>query len=776
MKLQPKFATVVIPLVVIPLLLAGWLIHQHYAAYLQTSTRQQLALLVEPARQYLSLSRAEATRLGQSLQQALQQRGEATIDATVEIWQRTHPTVLQVDLVSAEGKMLARSTPLSDALAPVELQNDGYVIEANNSGTPLLRNLQTLHDNDTTAVLTLTLPLQSLQDFFDSTRRQNQTLLYLTDARHRWLSAPPIGNAAFFLENPGADRITVDGTEFFVLQESLSSNLKLIGLVPVTGIQRHLEELDYALSILAVLTALVSLLILQRALKRWVSSPLTRMHQVTEAIVHGDLNQTLDLSSDDEFSDLARTFNLMREHLQHSSRQIEELAYFDTLTGLPNKVNSIEAMQGMITHGRNTGSQLAILLLDLDNFKNINDGLGHQLGDHLLMQVGGRLKECIRSHDMMQRHPLADLPDDSQLLARLGGDEFSLVLSNLHSPDQAAKVAARILGKLAQPFHLQDHEVCIGASIGISIFPKDGQTPEQLLKNADVAMYAAKAKGKNNFQFFDARMEKSMTERLALEASMRAGLENGEFLLHYQPKVPVLGQNRIEFEALMRWQHPEKGMISPGVFIPLAEETGYIKQLGDWALETACQQIEQWNLLGIPNLSVSVNLSPVQLNYSNSLLTIDRCLQKMNIRPEQLEVEITESGIMQDESKAIDLLLQFKERGIRIALDDFGTGYSSLAYLRRFPIDTLKIDRTFISDLEQDEESVLMLESIINLASKLKLGIVAEGIETEQQLSILRRLGCQTAQGFYFARPTVADTAMAYFQRTLIGEHAIANG
>lgn len=776
MKLKPKFASVVIPLILGPLLLAGWLMHQQYAIYLQDATRQQLNLLAETARQYLAISQEEAHQLTRQLDAVLHEAPPVTLSDTLRHWHEQNSGVVQIELTSAEGEILALSSQRPSPL-PVHATLQGHEerIEPTPQGAPLLHTVFRNESIPTALAITLTLRLQTLQDFFDNARRQSQVLLYLADSGSRWLNAIPTTLADTLQQKPAHTRITWNGTEFLVLRETLAPDLTLIGLVPATQLQRHLEQLESYLAALALVATLLALFILQRALQHWIAHPLAEVQRITTAITHGELDQRLELKNQDEFSELADSFNTMREHLQRSTRQIEELAYFDTLTGLPNKVNSIEAMQHMIAHSKATGTQLAILLLDLDNFKHINDGLGHQLGDHLLMQVGGRLKECIRSHDILQRHPQPDMTDDSQLLARLGGDEFTLVLSNLHSPDQAAKVATRILGKLALPFHLQDHEVCIGASIGISIFPKDGRTPEQLLKNADMAMYVAKGKGKNTFQFFDAGMEKPMTERLALETAMRNGLENREFLLHYQPKVPVQGQHRIEFEALMRWQHPEKGMISPAVFIPLAEETGFIKQLGDWALESACQQIERWNRMGVHDLAVSVNLSPVQLNYSNPLHTIDRCLQRLDIRPEQLELEITESGLMQDENNAIALLHQFKERGVRIALDDFGTGYSSLAYLRRFPIDTLKIDRSFIRDLEQDEESILMLESIIRLAQNLKLGIVAEGIETEQQLKILRTLGCEMVQGFYFAKPSAADTAIAFFLSQQNDEHAIAS-
>lgn len=776
MKLQPRFLALVIPIIVAPLLFGAWLMHQQFNAYLLANAQQQLDVFAEPVRQSIASARQDA----QIALRALKPLTSSLDDtAALQAWLDAHSNVRQIDLHDSGGRLLARvsgTAPALPALTLADLETPFQMIAEGDH--PILRAVFPVDwlsstETATQGYVVLALPLTQVQSFIDITRRRHHVLLHLTDQHYRWLTTPPLDNRNFFIDYPNARQLTLAGQSYLVLQQPLEPAIKLVALVPLTGIQLQLEKLDSYLGYIALVAILLASLGLHWAFNRWILLPLHEVQRVTDAIAAGELDQSPRLQSDDEFGQLATSLNHMRQHLQESSRQIEELAYYDTLTGLPNKVTSIDTTQHMIERSLAAGHQLAILLLDLDNFKNINDGLGHQLGDILLMQVGARLKECIRSHDMMQRPALMAQNNESQLLARLGGDEFALALAHLNSPEQAAKVAARILGKLALPFKLQDHEVCIGASIGIAIFPKDGQTPEDLLKNADVAMYAAKAKGKNTFQFYDAAMEKPMAERLQLEAAMRTGLENREFVLFYQPKVPVQGQQRVEFEALMRWRHPEKGMISPGLFIPLAEETGYIKQLGDWALESACLQLEQWNRAGIQHAAVSVNLSPVQLNYGNPLLTIDRCLQRMDIQPHQLELEITESGLMQNEANAIEILHQLKERGVRIALDDFGTGYSSLAYLRRFPIDTLKIDRTFIKDLEQDEESILMLESIIGLAQNLKLEIVAEGIETESQLNILKNLGCHLVQGFYFARPTDPDTAMQFFIDRQQVKHAI---
>ncbi len=773
MKLQRKFLLVLIPLVIVPLILACWQVHRHMLVMAQSHAAQQLEILADQARQSIAFSEQNARDSLQQLVSAQDwQQSAATLQAALDQFRATNPDIVQIELLDEMGERVLLSTELATALpafgAATATDSARQIQRYPGRSLPLLQVSQRLHTGNRYLFCVLTTRMNFLTTFFDNVRRNVHVLLYLTDGQYRWLSGSREQSANTYFPGHNGQTIEMDNQSWFVSEQTLAQDLKLIGFTPSIKIQSSLEQLDKVLSYVAIVAGLFAIMLLHEAVAAFVTRPLTRIKRLTDTIARGDLDDASELyvapnGHRDEIEELAASFSTMHHHLRQTSKQIEELAYFDTLTGLPNKVTSIDSMQQLIERAQQKGNQLAILFFDLDNFKNINDALGHQLGDILLMQVGARLKECIRSNDVMQRLTVHD--EHSQLLARMGGDEFTLVLPDIYAPDQAARVAERILHKLSVPFHLHEHSIFVSASIGISLYPKDGQTPESLLKHADVAMYAAKAKGKNNFQFYDAGMHKPMTERLALEASMRTALENNEFVLFYQPKVPVQGQERIEFEALMRWKHPERGMISPALFIPLAEETGYIQELGNWVLEAACRQLEEWNRQDIRNISVSVNLSPAQLNFGNPLLTVQRCLRQFAIDPAQLELEITESGLMQNETHAIDVLCKLKETGVRIALDDFGTGYSSLAYLRRFPIDTLKIDRSFIRDLEQDPESLLVLESIIGLAQNLKLEIVAEGVETEQQVAILVARGCDFIQGFYFAKPTPAPESMDFFTR-----------
>ncbi|MDX1695316.1 MAG: EAL domain-containing protein [Ketobacteraceae bacterium] len=549
------------------------------------------------------------------------------------------------------------------------------------------------------------------------------------------------------------------------ITQNIESNIYATGIIPKSRLVSGASELSQVVVLVTVSITLLFALVLFTVIRVLVTTPLARLSRMARDISQGDMDSRIDIDQDDEVGELAQVFDTMRANLKRSTQQIQELAYYDSLTGLPNKITFIETIHQLLEQAKENDELISVLFFDLDNFKNINDGLGHDMGDLLLQEVSRRLKDCIRATDLLER--AANLPEEAQshLIARMGGDEFTLVLSQINSIEESSKVAVRILSKLSQPFILEEHEIYIGASIGIACFPHDGDTPEILLKHADIAMYEAKARGKNNFQYFDHKMNEPVSERLALESSMRAALDNEEFRIVFQPRVPMNHNHRYEFEALIRWQHPEKGFVSPGLFIPVAEETGFIQHIGDWILDKACEQIKEWLDAGYGDVMVSINLSPVQFNYGSPSNSVRNALSKYDLHPRHLELEITESGLMQNENTAANLLSSLKEIGVRIALDDFGTGYSSLAYLLRFPIDTLKIDRAFIRNLTENPQAVAVLKSITGLAESLNLETVAEGVETEEQLNIVQEMGCRIIQGFLFAKPSPADEAMAFFDK-----------
>lgn len=432
---------------------------------------------------------------------------------------------------------------------------------------------------------------------------------------------------------------------------------------------------------------------------------------------------------------------------RQAEERVRHLAHYDELTGLPNRSMFNQRLAHALAQARRNDKPLAILFIDLDRFKNINDTLGHDAGDRVLKEVAERLRSCLR---------------ESDTAGRLGGDEFVVLIEELSQPVYVAGVAQKILAAVAKPLILDAQEFHLTASIGISAYPDDSKDMQSLLKNADIAMYRAKEQGRNNYQFYSAQMNVHTLERLALESNLRRALERNEFLLHYQPKVDI-GSGRITgMEALVRWQQPAKPLILPAQFISLAEETGLIVPIGEWVLKTACAQNKSWQEHGLPPLRVAVNLSARQFGHETLLQDVARVLNETGLDPTALEFEITESMVMHNPEHAVKLLTKLKAMGIQLSIDDFGTGYSSLNYLKRFPIDSVKIDRSFIQDLPGDGDDAAITRAIIAMAHSLRLKVIAEGVETEEQLSFLRNHGCDEMQGNYFSKPLPENEFFAY--------------
>jgi diguanylate cyclase (GGDEF)-like protein/PAS domain S-box-containing protein len=426
----------------------------------------------------------------------------------------------------------------------------------------------------------------------------------------------------------------------------------------------------------------------------------------------------------------------------------------DPLTGLPNRLLFIDRVGRLVKHSKRRKDHLfAVLFMDLDGFKMINDSMGHLIGDQLLLGVANRLEKCLRSTDTVAR------VGETFTVARLGGDEFTVLLDHIKDPSDAKRAAERMMKALAPPFILGGKEVFTSVSIGIALSNPAYEQPEDILRDADTAMYRAKSLGKARYEVFDADMRASVMARLQLETDLRHALERGEFRNFYQPIVALVSGEIAGFEALLRWQHPTRGLLGPIEFIPVAEETGLIRELGWWNLREACRQISEWRtgLIAHSNLTISVNLSAKQFLQPNLVEDIRKLLVELALPPEALKLEITESTVMADPSAAVEMLQQIKSLGIRLAIDDFGTGYSSLSYLHRFPLDTLKIDRSFISVMEEDGEGMEIARSIVPMANNLRLDVVAEGVETIQQVALLKKLECKYGQGYYFSRPLSAE-------------------
>ena len=434
---------------------------------------------------------------------------------------------------------------------------------------------------------------------------------------------------------------------------------------------------------------------------------------------------------------------------EQSAQRIRRLAYFDSLTLLPNREYFRLLLDKAVALAARGERRLAVMYLDLDDFKRVNDTLGHSAGDELLQEVGRRLMGVLRSSDVLA--PLQE--EDSETAARLGGDEFAILLSEIHRPEDAALVAGRLLEQLALPIYFKDHEVSVTPSIGIANFPEDGEDPETLLKNADVAMYEAKRAGKNLYRFFHVSMHETLQRRLALEQQMRHALDRDEFSLVYQPQTHP-GTGVIEgAEALLRWNSAELGSVSPVEFIPLAEENGLIIPIGAWVLRTACAQARIWRLQGLPLPRVAVNISVLQFVQSGFVEQVAAVLEETGLEPSALELEITESLLAKDADHAVETLNALKRLGVTLSIDDFGTGYSSLSYLKRFPIDRLKIDGSFVRDLVSDGNDAAIVSAVIGMAESMRLKVTAEGVETCEQAHMLNDRGCDELQGYLLSRP-----------------------
>jgi len=435
-----------------------------------------------------------------------------------------------------------------------------------------------------------------------------------------------------------------------------------------------------------------------------------------------------------------------RKQMENTIRQ---MAYYDSLTGLPNRNLLNDRLAVALANASRSGQKVAILFLDLDHFKTINDSLGHEAGDQLLQQVSLRIKETLRKQDT---------------IARIGGDEFIILIPGLTDTDHTARLAEKILDAITPMFRIGDNELHIGCSIGISIFPDDGIEIKTLLKNSDLAMYRAKEKGRNTFQLYTPAMNFKAMERLAVEKNLRKALDREEFELYYQPKINLQTGQIAGMEALIRWDSPELGLVMPNQFIPIAEETRLIIQLGHWVLLTACRQVKQWQDAGLPQIPISVNLSVVQFTHPNLVSEIDKVLKQTKIPHHQLEMEITESVLMQDTALAVSILNKLSALGIKISIDDFGTGFSSLNYIKNLPLDYLKIDQTFIKDFNLQTNSAIT-KAIVTLGQSLNMKTIAEGVETEEQRNFLQELNCDEAQGFLFSKPVPKDE-MAELLRT----------
>lgn len=443
--------------------------------------------------------------------------------------------------------------------------------------------------------------------------------------------------------------------------------------------------------------------------------------------------------------------------LHEAEQEIRRLAFYDGLTGLANRMLLMDRLNKEIAFAERKKQVFALLFLDLDQFKKVNDSYGHHIGDHLLKNIATTLKNSLRKSDTPAA--MVDSTSDT-MIARLGGDEFTILLSDIEKPENAAIVARRLLNEIPTTSSIEGHEIMMTTSIGIGIYPVDGRTSEDLLKNADYAMYQAKDRGRNNYQFYDESLNLAAKEQYSIERDIRLALERDEFVLYYQPQIDLSTGHVVGAEALIRWQHPHKGLLYPDSFIHIAEESGLIQGINSWVIQAACKQCSEWTHSGYEKIRVAINLSGYHFSEQDFIKVIKNNLQAEDLSPDNLEVEITENILMQGAEETVSILEEMRDLHLRISLDDFGTGYSSLSYLTSFPVDTIKIDRSFVMGCTTEEKNKIIIKAIIAMGHSLGLKIIAEGIETKEHLEVLKELGCNEGQGYYFMHPIAKDEFM----------------
>ena len=551
----------------------------------------------------------------------------------------------------------------------------------------------------------------------------------------------------------------VKDENYIYSRSSRNKLLHFISILPTEELNSATSRLAWWVAFIMGLTLLSLSVLLYALMRKMVIRPIEQLMNMSQQISRGDLQIVNKHDKNDEFGDLGRSFEIMAHNLRKTETRIKTMAYRDKLTGLPNRAMFNEYLRRVSDRTDIKNELFALLFIDIDDFKIVNDTKGHQFGDILLQEIAQRIDTHIRNSDFIDEDITGSqlLADSGNLLSRLGGDEFTVLLPDLKDPVNAGSVAQRLIESISAPFTIEGSTLYVGASIGITIYPIDTPDEGELVRFADIAMYHAKSIGKNNFQFYQDSMNKKIHEKVRIESRLRHSISNNSLHLEYQPQIDISTGKIVGLEALLRWQDPELGKITPDIFIPVAESTGDILALGEWVIMEACRQQSEWGKLGIQTVTISINVSSIQFERQNVSRILRKALHRYSIPAHYIEVEITESTTMDNPDKSIKKLNQVKSLGATIALDDFGTGYSSLSHLLQFPIDVLKIDRHFVLNITTDKNSKSMIAAIIALAHTLDMKVIAEGVEQQEQVELLQSLQCDIIQGFVYSKPLVAD-------------------
>lgn len=544
---------------------------------------------------------------------------------------------------------------------------------------------------------------------------------------------------------------------YFGGYKRLTQGLYLVGLITEEDMLLSSSAYKVYLFWFLVVVMLMSIVIIRAQVNSVLTYPVDVLRKLVAKFKKGEYEHDATQLGSDELKLLADDVKTLSQGLSENSETVKNLAYYDSLTGLPNRITFDVNLSKALNHCERTNSVLALLFIDLDNFKEANDIYGHQAGDELLKETAIRLESCLRSADLVSRKVESTADWAGDIVVRLGGDEFTIILTDIEQAHQASMVAQRVVDVLSHPFNIADADISIGASIGIAMYPVDGTTTDRLIKSADLAMYEAKQKGRNNYKFFTKALNEAVAKRLEIESSLRKAIEEDEFFLVFQPKVRLSDGEVVSVEALVRWQHPQSGVLLPEQFMGVAEDSSMVIDIGRLVLNKVCQQLNRWRSDGREGIKVSINLSSLQLLNNGLVGDLKDALRRYDLTGSNIEIELDEKALLANERSCIDLLNQFKIIGVESSLDNFGSGVLSLDYIRKFPIKQVKFDRRYIESLNDNFDEKAVLNALFELAKALSFDVVVEGVETQMQLYTIQKMPCDYAQGYFFTEPVRAD-------------------
>ncbi len=808
MRLQTKILLVLVPLIILPILVLGWTTYTRLLEDAHRQARQQMTNLLEQVRfnteSQLRTARANASLFASSVLVERFVHGGLSTELQVELapvildtlfnYQLSYPEYYEIRIVTPEGKEQLRSAlgdieniTIDESMTPwfmetrdqPEITYTTFFMNPDNNQPALLVSKPLHYDsnedgfqdlsgsqNKLYGYLVLTVDLRFLGKQARSEKVGDHGQLFFTDADgtilfHR--SATEVGKqlpAKLFhkLRTASESGATIAGS--YLNQPVKYQGIKLqdwiyaVAYYPEQELVTNRSSLGWSVTLITCIAMLLTSAFIFSILRVLLIRPIQQLSHAASEMGRGQMLVPIDVNSNDEIGELAITFREMGENLNHYHEQVRYVAYHDSLTGLPNRKMFKDYLTRAASEARRNLQKLSILFLDLDNFKRINDTMGHPTGDKLLKAFADRLSGCLRETDMLA-HPVNE--HAGEIVARLAGDEFIILLPQTTGPVDAQKVATRILESLTRPFIINQQEIYISTSIGIALFPTDGVDGNELLKSADIAMYSAKKLGRNNYQYYSSEMNEEALQKLKIESRLRRAVENNDLELYFQPQMNLSTGQIIGVESLLRWHDEELGQVSPEVFIPIAEEFGLIIPISEWVIIEACRQARLWQNTYKQPVMISINISAVHFNGQDLEGVIAKSLKTTGLNPQHLELELTETSILQDPDLATRTLIAFKQMGLQISLDDFGTGYSSLSYLMKLPIDKLKIDKSFILHMKANTRSASIVSAIIAMAHSLDLTVIAEGVEQKEHMQLLRKMHCDMVQGYYIAQPLPAS-------------------